>query len=64
MYTEKEKIEKEDCYKAFVIYGIIGVVCIVNIFNVLENKKFSNELTKQIKLCKKMLNKREKYVEL
>ena len=64
MDREKENNEIDNCYKALLIYGTIGVVCIVNIFNVMENKRFGDQLTKQINLCKKMSNKRKTDVEL
>ena len=65
MYKNKETISKENTYKAFLIYSLVAGVGLISIVNYMENCKFNNELQKQIKLCKKMIKKREKlHVEI
>ena len=65
MYKNKETIAKENTYKAFLLYALVGGAAIINIVNYMETCKFNNELQKQIKLCKKIIKKREKlHVEI
>ena len=59
MYTSKETISRENTYKAFLLYGLIGGCCLINLINYMETIRFNKELQKQIKLCKKMIYKKK-----
>jgi DMSO reductase anchor subunit len=59
MYTSKETISRENTYKAFLLYGLVGGCCLINLINYMETIKFNKELQKQIKLCKKMIYKKK-----
>ena len=61
MNTSKETIEKENNYKALLLYVLVGGSCLINLINYMENIKFNNELQKQIKLCKKMIEKNKNF---
>lgn len=60
----KEEITRNITYKAILLYSLVGGCCIINIINLMETRKFNNDLQKQIKLCKKMIkNKKIIYTE-
>lgn len=60
MDKTRETISRENTYKAFLLYGLVGGCCLVNIINYMETIKFNKELQNQIKFCKKMIEKKNK----
>ena len=44
MDKTKETISRENTYKAFLLYGLVGGCCLINIINYMETAKFNREL--------------------
>ena len=59
MDKNKETISRENTYKAFLLYGLVGGCCLINIVNYMETNRFNRELQTQIKLCKKMIDRKK-----
>ena len=58
MENNKQQNIREITYRAFLLYGLIGGVCLINLLSYMETVKFNKELKKQCRLSRKMLYKK------